>query len=354
MSCYFVKPMGWRYDFQLRGKRYTSKMYETEGKARRAEIRRKEKILNPEPPEKMTPTDMGFLALVNKRLDHLKAYGSERHYKDHIYHSRKWAKEWNGMRCSEVDRDKIQTYLLKRVRISPFTANKDLRYLRALFNFGKSREWILENPTRNIPFFPVEKKVKYVPSEGDVLRVIAGANPETQDYLWTIKETMGRMGEINRLKWDDVNLESRSVILYTRKKRGGHLTPRVIPMTRKLFEVLARCYEKRDPSKPWVFWQRYWDRKEKRWVEGPYQNRKKIMKTLCKKARVRYFRFHALRHLGASILDKKNVNLGSIQRILGHESRTTTEIYLHSIGEADRQAMQVYERASQESHISPA
>jgi integrase len=77
------------------------------------------------------------------------------------------------------------------------------------------------------------------------------------------------------------------------------------------------------------------------------------MKTLCRKAGVRYFRFHALRHLGASILDRENVPLGTIQRILGHENRTTTEIYLHSIGEAERQAMRVYERVSKESHISP-
>ena len=55
------------------------------------------------------------------------------------------------------------------------------------------------------------------------------------------------------------------------------------------------------------------------------------MKTLCKKADVKYFRYHALRHLGASILDRANVNIGSIQRLLGHENRITTEIYLHSI-----------------------
>jgi len=67
------------------------------------------------------------------------------------------------------------------------------------------------------------------------------------------------------------------------------------------------------------------------------------MKTLCKRAGVRYFRYHAFRHLGASTLDRANVNIGSIQRILGHENRTTTEIYLHSIGEAEREAMQIFE-----------
>ena len=63
------------------------------------------------------------------------------------------------------------------------------------------------------------------------------------------------------------------------------------------------------------------------------------MRTLCRRAGVTYFRFHALRHFGASVLDRANISLGSIQRILGHENRTTTEIYLHSIDEVDRAAM---------------
>ncbi|MDZ7598553.1 MAG: tyrosine-type recombinase/integrase [Desulfobacterales bacterium] len=42
------------------------------------------------------------------------------------------------------------------------------------------------------------------------------------------------------------------------------------------------------------------------------------MRTLCKKAGVKYFRYHALRHYGASMLDSARVPIGSIQRILGH------------------------------------
>ena len=79
-------------------------------------------------------------------------------------------------------------------------------------------------------------------------------------------------------------------------------------------------------------------------------DRKRIMRSLCNKVGVRYFRYHALRHLGASMLDNANVNIGSIQRILGHENRTTTEIYLHSIGESERDAMRVFEQLSENSH----
>jgi len=350
MSVYSVKGKGWRYDFILKGTRHTGSWFKTKTEAKKAAENRKEELLNPAPgPGIMatenveTPTAMDFLELVNRRLDHVKAYNSVRHYEDQNYLARKWVKEWDGLSCSAVSRDKIQSFLLKRVKVSPFTANKELTYLRTLFNLGVSKGWISENPTRGIPYFPTEKRLKYVPSKEDVLRIIAAADQGTQDYLWAIKETMGRMGEINRLTWTDVNLEERYVVLYTRKKKGGHLTPRKVPMTQKLFEVLSRRHEERAKDKPWVFWQRYWDRKKKGWVEGPYLERKRIMKTLCKNTKVRYFRFHALRHLGASVLDRANVNLGSIQRLLGHENRTTTEIYLHSIGAADREAMKVFE-----------
>ncbi len=35
----------------------------------------------------------------------------------------------------------------------------------------------------------------------------------------------------------------------------------------------------------------------------------------------------------------------AIQKVLGHENRTTTEIYLHNIGNAERQAIEAYEQA---------
>ena len=79
--------------------------------------------------------------------------------------------------------------------------------------------------------------------------------------------------------------------------------------------------------------------------EGPFSDRKKIMRVLCKKAGVRYFRFHPLRHAGASIMDEQNVPIGAIQRILGHENRRTTEIHLYSVSEMEREAMATYERA---------
>jgi integrase len=61
-----------------------------------------------------------------------------------------------------------------------------------------------------------------------------------------------RLGEINRLTWNDVDLEDKYVVLYTRKKRGGHLTPRKVPIPEKRYGNFYRRYARRDKTKPWV------------------------------------------------------------------------------------------------------
>ncbi len=356
MSVYLRKGRGWMYDFVLKGERYTSNYYKTKAEAKRAEAARREELKNPRPVNQNhqeIQTDMAFLELINRRLDHVKAYNSERHYKEYLYLARYWVKRWGERQCSEIKREGIESFMVERSSaVTKSTANKELRYLRATFNHGKKRGYILSNPTDNIDFLPVEKIIKYVPTQEDINKVLAVADPADRDYLLVIRDTMARVSEVNRLTWDDVDFTSRRITLYTRKKKGGHLTPRKIPMTKRLYNILSRNHAKRDPDKPWVFWHRYYSTKQGCWVEGPYKDRKKLMRWLCKKAGVRYFRYHPMRHSGASTLDQERVPLGDIQRILGHENRTTTEIYLHSLGGTERDAMDVFERVSGDDEIS--
>jgi integrase len=349
MSIFSEKGRGWKFDFILNGQRHTSKYFRTKTAAKEAEAKKREELLNPAK-EEVTPIAMGFSELVNLRLDHIKAYNSPKHYQDTLYSAKKWIKLWGSLTCEQISTQVIRNYLLQRRKVSPVVANKELRYLRSLFNYGLKEGLLGANPTDKLRFFPLEKKIRYVPGPEDIFRVIEITDQETQDYLWTMWETLGRMSEINRLTWEDVNLNSRFVILYTRKKRGGSMTPRKVAMTDRLFSILEKRYALRDQLKPWVFWHRYRSRKDGQWKEGPYIDRKKFMKTLCQKASVKYFRFHALRHSGASIMDNNNVPLGAIQEILGHESRGTTEIYLHSLSGAAQKAMQVYERVKMNSH----
>jgi integrase len=354
MSAYFIKSKGWRCDFTLNGKRHTEAWFNTKREAKDAEARRREELRNQlipaEAGTEKTPTDMGFLELVNRRLDYVKAYYSENHYRDLIYYARRWVGKWGKLTCRQITPEMVERFIMGRRKVSEYTANKELRYIRATFNFAIKKKLFTSNPTEGIAFFPEDDKIKYVPSPGDIAKVISAAEPEVQDYLVAIHDTMARVNEINHLTWADVNFEDRYVVLFTRKKRGGRRALRRIPMTQRLFDVLSRRLQTRDEGKPWVFWHTYIDRRTGEKISGPYKDRRKIMETLCRKAGVRYFRFHPLRHAGASALDRGRVPIGTIQKILGHEDRKTTEIYLHSLAEDERVAMAVLERVSQKSH----
>ena len=282
---------------------------------------------------------MAFLDLVNLRLDLVQSYYSKTHYRDVRYHSKRWMKRWSGKMCHDITTEMIESHLKNRMKVSAFVANKELQYLRALFNYGIKKKLIERNPTSGIEFFPIEKRKKYVPPKEDVLKLIATGDPEAQQYLWCIVLTAARVGEINQLTWDDIDFDRNLVTLWTRKRKGGNREPRSVPMIQKLHAILCHRFELRNPEIPWVFWHTYWDRKAAGWVSGPYGERKKLMATLCARAKVKYFRYHALRHLTASVLDDIGVPIGVIQRILGHQNRRTTEIYLHTIGEAERAAM---------------
>ena len=81
MSVYFVKAKGWRYDFTRMGIRHTEAWFKTKTEAKQAEAKKREELKNPRSKLK-TQTDMDFLTLVNKRLDYVKRYNSEGHFKD--------------------------------------------------------------------------------------------------------------------------------------------------------------------------------------------------------------------------------------------------------------------------------
>jgi integrase len=74
-----------------------------------------------------------------------------------------------------------------------------------------------------------------------------------------------------------------------------------------------------------------------------YGYRSKMIKSLCKKAGVRIFTYHNLRHYGASRLADAGVPITDIQLLLGHQRPTTTDIYLQSIRPSLFEAMEKLE-----------
>ncbi len=94
MSVYSVKGKGWRYDFTLKGERYSKTWFKTKTDAKQAEAERRKEVLEPQNGSQIL-TDMDFLQLVSRRLDHLEAYNSQKHYEDYRYLATKWVQRWS-------------------------------------------------------------------------------------------------------------------------------------------------------------------------------------------------------------------------------------------------------------------
>ncbi|MFH0925825.1 MAG: site-specific integrase [bacterium] len=348
MSSYLDKRKKvWRYDFELEGKRYSQSGFQTKKEAKEAEFKRREEVLNPKilSTKEDVKTPITFFELLTKRLDHVKDYQGRENYVKYRRFSRRWCQAFGAsIFCADITKEMVKKYLSKKkMEVSAYTANKELTYLRAAFNWGIEEDLISSDPTKGIKRYPSVETSKYVPPINDILAVISVAdNNEVKDYLWTIFWAAARVNEINNLKWEDVDFERRQIILYTRKKKGGDRKPRSIKMSNHLYDLMLQRYQNRDISIPWVYFNPV--------TRKAFNYRSKIMKTLCKKAGVKHFTYHNVRHCTASVMNSVWANRKDIQEILGHEKLSTTDIYIHSIARTQQEVIHAFEEEVKKSH----
>jgi integrase len=128
-----------------------------------------------------------------------------------------------------------------------------------------------------------------------------------------------RKSEILTLRWNQVNLKQRFLLLLDTKngeQRGVPLTETVVGLLR---EIQA---EQAGLSSPWVF--------PNPMTGKPYRHDiKTAWYTALKKTEITDFHFHDLRHTCASYLRMQGVDLLTIAEILGHKDLKMTKRYAH-------------------------
>ncbi len=154
-------------------------------------------------------------------------------------------------------------------------------------------------------------------------------------FLLVLFHTLGRVGEIFRLKWSDINFERQEFCLWTRKRRGGNWEGDWLPMNEDLERVLRNLWKKRTQDE-WVFLSH---RTGTRFVD-----RYDMFRRICKRAGVRRYSYHTIRHFVASFLyDKMKRPISEISKLLRHTNVQTTERYLQLVAPHLRDTMRLLE-----------
>ncbi len=238
--------------------------------------------------------------------------------------------------CSvwELHQGSVLSHLRKQAENrSGNAANKDRKNFVAAWNWGC--RYIPEFPAKN-PFlidkFPETRTPRYVPPEEDFWKVYKQAETfQDEVLLLAFLHLAARRGEIFNLRREHIDFDNKQIQLFTRKRKDGALEFDWLPLTEKLERLFIQLLSSHKSE--WVF--------PNPQSGIPYLHRSKWLPRLCRKADVKPFGIHGIRHLSASILVQNGISLIDIQTILRHKSIITTQKYIHRL-ESVRKAMEVF------------
>ena len=323
MPTWQEKGRGWRYRFQYRGEFYQKSGFKTKGEARAAEAEHRKRLKQP---PISTPTATDFKTAAYEYLDFCKRRYVDKTYKKKAYCYKCFQAAVGNPLLSEITARLITGYLAGRPANSNY--NEHRKSLCAFFQWAFKNGLMALNPCIHVDSMPESPKRKSIPSQEEMVKILLAAG-EHRPFFLALYSLAARLGEINNLRWEDVNFDRQEVTLWTRKTRDGSYRPQVKAMNEDLLDELSWLYNKR--SGEYVFPNQQTGR--------PYCNRRAQIRRACLSAGVTYYPWHCIRHHVASLLsDEHKVSLPTIQKMLGHQRLTTTEKYIQTLGEGEREA----------------
>jgi site-specific recombinase XerD len=216
----------------------------------------------------------------------------------------------------------VEAFKAKRLgEVSAVKVNIDFRTLRALFQTALRWKFIIENPFHGVKQIRVPAKRPSYFTKEDLDQVLQHTKlPWFKDLIVFSVCTMMRAGEIVSLKWDSVDLRRRLILIEnTNEFRTKTLKPRAIPMNEWVFRFLAT----RENKVGCVFASP--DIKKLRVGYISHRFKKYVRAAGLSDD----LHFHSLRHTGATWLVQGGVSIYAVQKILGHASISTTQVYSH-------------------------
>ena len=229
---------------------------------------------------------------------------------------------------SPIHIEKLKSRKLKE-GVTRTTVNHYLKTLKRMFNIAIAWGYTDKNPVKGIKFYS-EKDAQRdrVLTREEEDRLLGVASERLRPILIVALNTGMRKGEILRLKWQDIDLENR-IILVKQTKSGK---PRTLPINSRLLDELM-WLKKRNRKSQCLFTNSK--------TGGPLKTIRRSFDAACRDAKLQNFRFHDLRRTFGSRLALAGVDLNRIKELLGHASLKTTEIYLHAELKDIREAVEV-------------
>ena len=201
------------------------------------------------------------------------------------------------------------------------TATRTVGLLGSIFTYACDLELIDTNPVRGIKRFPDRKMERFL-GESELMDLGAaleaaesdGLNPQALNIIRLLIFTGARKGEIEKLRWREVN--AANGLLCLEDSKTGQKVIRLNAPAMQLISGLPRIDESEFvfPALKGV---------------GHYTGTPKVWREVRKRAGSEDLRLQDLRHSYASMAASIGASLPIIGALLGHRSAATTQRYTH-------------------------
>lgn len=213
-------------------------------------------------------------------------------------------------------------------RLSDTTVNRDLEALRHMLFWAVDEGLLTANPLSRVHMVRERRKPRLVVSLEEERKLLSAAAPHLQRIAIAALDTGMRRGEILAERWEHIDF-GRGLLYVTKSKTAGG-EAREIPLTRRLADLLAAF---RQPE-GLVF----------TFKDQPIRKLKTGWKAALRRAELRYFRFHDLRHTFNTRLMEAGVMQEVRKAIMGHSSGEDVHaMYTHVELPAKREAIRKLE-----------
>jgi len=204
---------------------------------------------------------------------------------------------------------------------SPATVVRYMAALSHAFSIAVNEwQWLEDSPMRKVKK-PKESRgrVRFLDDE-ERIRLLSACKDSTNDWLYmcvilAISSGM-RQGELMGLKWKDINLKDKYLILHE-TKNGER---RRVPLVGHALELLQKHNKVRVVDTELVFPGKNLDKPID--LRKPFEN-------AMKHAEIKDFKWHDLRHCTASYLAMNGASLAEIAEVLGHKTLQMVKRYAH-------------------------
>ena len=243
------------------------------------------------------------------------------------------------MYLADITPRMIENYRLQREisGLSPTSVNREHALLKHMFTKAMNWGLVRENPAKRVKMAREKPRSRFLTVK-EMNRLLEAADRSKALYLKPMLvlalNTAMRKGEILNLRWEDVDFE-RGVIKVKKTKNDQ---PREVPMHDMLFNTLLD-WRQSNPSSDYVFVKR--NGQPLKFIEGSFV-------AALKRAGIRDFRFHDLRHTAASYMHMAGLDILDIKEIGGWKTLKMVARYSHISDEHKRARMVIFE-----SYIQP-